>query len=123
VVTRSSGRCRRGSSRWNPSPSPSPSPNPDPHPDPGPNPNPIASLNLNLNLALTLALTITLRLARHTKLVYVDDTAWDHHSITRLAAKLAAELPPGAVVVHNNHAGYEACRAYPEPEPSSSPSS
>ena len=25
---------------------------------------------------------------------------------------LAAELPPGAVVVHNNHAGYEGSRKY-----------
>lgn len=48
----------------------------------------------------------------HTALVYVDDTAWDQHSITRLAAKLAAELPPGAVVVHNSHVGYEASRKY-----------
>ena len=47
-----------------------------------------------------------------TKLVYVDDTAWDAPAVTRLAAKLAAELPAGAVVVHNSHAGYEDNKRY-----------
>eukprot|EP00908_Phaeocystis_cordata_P012845 Transcript_2385.p1 GENE.Transcript_2385~~Transcript_2385.p1 ORF type:complete len:619 (-),score=253.58 Transcript_2385:211-1959(-) len=51
-------------------------------------------------------------LPAQTSIVYVDDTAWDTPSITKLAAKLAGELPKGAVVVHNSHAGYEASKKY-----------
>ena len=45
-------------------------------------------------------------LPAETALVYVDDTAWDDHAVAQLAAKLAASLPQGAVVVHNSQVGY-----------------
>ena len=39
--------------------------------------------------------------------VYVDDTSWDQPTVSALAEKLAAELPRGAVVVHNHAVGYD----------------
>ena len=50
---------------------------------------------------------LTFRLPHGTSLVYVDDTAWDAHTILQLAQRLARELPRGAVVVHNTEGAYE----------------
>lgn len=43
-----------------------------------------------------------------TKVVYVDDTAWDSETVEAVAKKLAHELRPGAVVLHNVIGPYEA---------------
>lgn len=47
-------------------------------------------------------------LPKDTRLVYCDDTAWDAHALTALAAKLGDELPPGVAVVHNQPHGFNA---------------
>ena len=46
-------------------------------------------------------------LPARTELVYVDDTAWDAASTKLLAQKLARELRPGAVVIHNTAHDYD----------------
>ena len=46
-------------------------------------------------------------LPARTELVYVDDTAWDAASTKLLAQKLARELRPGAVVIHNPAHDYD----------------
>lgn len=41
------------------------------------------------------------------RLVYVDDAAWDAHNVAEVAAKLADELRPGAIVIHTDHPAYK----------------
>jgi hypothetical protein len=60
------------------------------------------------NVAFVAANALEFVLPSQTRLVYVDDTAWDVETSEAVARKLAAELRPGAVVLHNVAGPYEA---------------
>uniref|UniRef100_A0A7S4BRQ9 Uncharacterized protein n=1 Tax=Chrysotila carterae TaxID=13221 RepID=A0A7S4BRQ9_CHRCT len=52
------------------------------------------------------------RIPSDTAIVYADDTAWDAPALAALAAKLSAELPDGAIVVHNSEHGFASQPAF-----------
>ena len=55
---------------------------------------------------------LAFELPADTNLVYADDTSWDAPAVEQLSAKLARELRPGAIVVHNTEAGFGASPSY-----------
>ncbi|KAG8458529.1 hypothetical protein KFE25_003064 [Diacronema lutheri] len=62
------------------------------------------------NVALVNADAVEWPVPSDTRVVFVDDTAWDGETVEAVARKLALELRPGAVVLHNVLGPYEAMR-------------